>query len=324
MSDDILSTNTPVTDETTQAPENLEAPVLADLETEKKSQDEATADDASAPEASADAGLEAPVATTEAPAADVGEPALPAEGEAVDSTDAAEDNTEADASGEHEASAPTDTIETGDTAVSAAPEAGPAEGIAEQPSADDAAAAKPLSAQATDEVTPAVDAMPEEAQQHMAQWLKSGDEAEPAQAGQLPTAADLPGTPEDATAVSVTDVTDPSKAVAEGEDAGTQEDTQDGEAGGEGVSTNADGGDADSADSIFGQAQVQHGPLVDVAGDGLEALKTAAEQAALAQNHLSQVPVTVLELEHRDLLADARHIIGEMLRLAARIFERRR
>lgn len=95
--------------------------------------------------------------------------------------------------------APLDEIRAGAQSGDGEPDA--SAGIVPQPKAEDALADRPLSGIASDEARGAVDAMPAAAQQHMGQWVKGVHEAEPAQDGQLPTTADLPGTPMDATGV---------------------------------------------------------------------------------------------------------------------------
>lgn len=222
--------------------------------------------------------------------------------------------------------------------------------ITPQPSKAEAEAAKPLSAVVTGPNQPAMDAMPEAAQQHMAQWLTPPDtngQVEPAH-GQLPNSRTLPGTQDDATAIAgeikpvvannATSETAPTKAApyhmplvegvkdeaSEGDDNGDESKAE----GAEGVSekSGAEGGDnslPESEDGVFGEAKVENGPLGELAGDGIDAVKCAAEYAHTAQGQLQQIPVMLLELEHKDLLFRMREVLAEVVVLADRLFHRR-
>lgn len=222
--------------------------------------------------------------------------------------------------------------------------------ITPQPSKAEAEAAKPLSAVATGPNQPAMDAMPEAAQQHMAQWLTPPDtngQVEPGH-GQLPNSRTLPGTQDDATAIAgeikpvvannATSETAPTKAApyhmplvegvkdeaSEGDDNGEESKAE----GAEGVSeeSGAEGDDnsvSESEDGVFGEAKVENGPLSELAGDGIDALKSAAEYAHTAQGQLQQIPVMLLELEHKDLLFRMREVLAEVVTLADRLFHRR-
>lgn len=196
-----------------------EAPLEADAAQDGNSADEAPAEgtlsdsegkeDEAAPVAD-DGNVVHPEAI-EAPLADASNiaPALPsdstapASGEADEAAGAGEDREAGEADDKAKpvpaTPAPLDEIRAG--AQSGDGEADASQGIVPQPKPEDALAQRPLSGIASDEARGAVDAMPAAAQQHMGQWVKGVHEAEPAKDGQLPTTADLPGTPIDATGV---------------------------------------------------------------------------------------------------------------------------
>lgn len=203
--------------------------------------------------------------------------------------------------------------------------------VAEQPSHDDALAQRPLSGHASAEMTGPIDAMPSEAQQHMGQWIKPPEEAEPAEPGQLPTAADLPGTPTDATGIG-TQAQEPIASGTQGEAAHGEPSEEQAAAQAPdlrpGKLAGAQPAEAaapakEDGDEIFGEPLPQHAPLFDVAGDGLGELKTSAEAAYRASQSLTGFPIEVLDEAHKLLVVELRAAMHSIVRATERLFARK-
>lgn len=225
--------------------------------------------------------------------------------------------------------------------------------IEDAPKIEDVVAQRPLTSQVVDETQGAHDAVPDEAQQFMASFRSvAGDKRDPGP-GQLPNNQAFAGTQEDATGVSqsiptlahnpgavIDPLTEDGTALKGDEDAedtssdeadeGSEpDDTQDEDASAEsddegGESDDEGEGDDDSEDDdIFGEPRTEALPLFGLAGDGLSDLKSAAKAGQSAAAALQQVPLHLLEVEHRESIYRLRQIIGELMTLTGSLFQRK-
>lgn len=211
--------------------------------------------------------------------------------------------------------------------------------IEEAPSLEETVAKRPLTSEVVPETRGAHDAVPDEAQKFMSSFRPfAGDKRDPGP-GQLPGNQAFAGTQEDATGVSQSlptvahhpDATiDPLtedgtelKGDAAAEDAGSDESSEDeGDFGGESEDGFDDEGGEDDGE-LWGEPRTELVPLFELAGDGLHDLKEAAKAGQSAATALQQVPVHLLEVEHRDQINRLRSIIGELLTLTGSLFQRK-
>ena len=224
--------------------------------------------------------------------------------------------------------------------------------IEEQMSPGEAARLAPLSAAVVDESRPAHDAVPAEAQATMAAQRLSADADLRSPLQQLPASAPQAGTIEDPTGISY-DLTSPKVAshMTQGYDAGTAfekaldpeanpTDTlspptelpakdSEGEDSSDAASDEADAGGSEASDEggeaeggIYGDVKAFYAPMMDYCGEGFDAVKQAAESANSAAGQLSQVPATLLDLDHRNVMFRMQEILAELVVLTDRIYHR--